>query len=155
MLINELNRLGNEAWIDISDTFWGKTAYTGAASVNDTKYEANNAENTKIVLDASINRVCTTDEFTGNQNIPRESFRQFLNKKPERFRFIVAFDFMGESVDYTAPILFLNDDFVSFKFTINLTTGQHDLTQVHQFGARVYKTNLIVKDTLNVADCNM
>ena len=155
-LINELNRLGNEAWVDISGMLWAKNAYTDVAYVNDTDYEANNDGSTKFFLDASVNRVCTTDEFSGNQNIPRELFRQILNQRPERFNDIsfAEFDVAGETVYHTAPIPFGPDDFVSFKFTINPAPGQYNLTGVPEFGARVYKINLIVKDSQNVVDWN-
>ena len=101
--------------------------------------------------------MCTTDEFSGNQNIPRELFRQILNKKPERFNDIsfAEFDVAGEeTVYYTAPIPFEDNDIVSFKFTINPAPGQHNLTGVSEFGARVYKINILVRDAQNVADYN-
>ena len=60
----------------------------------------------------------------------------------------------GETVYHTAPIPFGQNEFVSFKFTINPAPGQYNLTGVPEFGARVYKINLIVKDSQNVVDWN-
>ena len=61
-------------------------------------YETN-AENTKFFIDASVNRPCTTDEFTSDQNLPRVLFRQVLNFAPVRFNDIsfVATDIIGAS----------------------------------------------------------
>ena len=81
---------------------------------------------------------------------------QILNQRPERFNDIsfAEFDVAGETVYHTAPIPFGQNDFVSFKFTINPAPGQYNLTGVPEFGARVYKINLIVKDSQNVVDWN-
>ena len=110
---------------------WAKNACTSIDSVNDTDYEANNAEETKLFLDVSINRVCSTDEFSGNQNIPRELFRLILTKKTERFNHddisFAAFDVTGETVYHTALIPFIQNDFISFRCTFYPASGQHNL----------------------------
>ena len=155
-LVNELNRLGGQVWNDISGILWAKNAYTDLSYVNDTDYEANNAENTKFFIDASANRVCTTDDFSGNQNITRELFKQLINQQPTRFNDISysSIDVGGTTVDYTIPLPFRRDDFISFKCIIHPAANQHELTDVTEFGGRSYKINLIVKDEYYAVDWN-
>jgi hypothetical protein len=157
-LINSLNFLGEETFQqDISGLLWAKNAYTDINDVSEGgDYESNNEDNTKFFIDPSVNRVCTTDEFDSSENITRELFRQILNGAPERFNDIsfVAVDVDGSDVYYTAPLPFEQDDFISFKFTINPATGQHLLTQTTAFGARVYKISLVVKNNVNAITWN-
>tara|TARA_B100001175_G_C19501918_1_gene638585 strand:- start:926 stop:1825 length:900 start_codon:yes stop_codon:yes gene_type:complete len=157
-LINSLNILGEETFQqDISGLLWAKNAYTDINDVSEGgDYESNNEDNTKFFIDPSVNRVCTTDEFDSSENITRELFRQILNGAPERFNDIsfVAVDVDGSDVHYTAPLPFEQDDFISFKFTINPATGQHLLTQTTEFGARVYRIRLVIKNNANARTWN-
>ena len=97
-----------------------------------------------------------TDEFSSNQNLPRELFRQVLNVAPGRFNDISfnAFDADGVSVPHTCHIPFETDDSISYKFTISPATGQHNLTSTTAFGARVYRIKLILKDVVAGATAN-
>ena len=157
-LLNELNRVGGESFdVDISGVMWAKSAY---ADVNDVfatgDYEANNGDNTKFFIDPSVNRVCTTDEFSSEQNLPRELFRQVLNVAPGRFNDISfnAFDADGVLVPHTCHIPFETDDSISYRFTVSPATGQHNLTSTTAFGARVYRIKLILKDSVSGATAN-
>lgn len=150
-LLNELKRLGDASFdTDISGMMWAKNAYADVADVDTSgSYEANNGSNTKFFVDVSVNRVCTTDEFTSEQNLPRELFRQILNQAPARFNDISfnAMDVDGSSVPNTSPIPFEVDDSISYRFTVAPAPGQEALTQTTAFGGRAYRIKLILKDT--------
>jgi hypothetical protein len=157
-LLNELKRLGDASFdTDISGMMWAKQAYTTVDEAFDTgNYEGNNTDNTKYFIDVSVNRLCTTDEFTSEQNLPRELFRQVLNVAPARFNDIsfVPIDVDNNQVEYTAAIPFEADDTISYRFTVSPATNQHLLTQTSEFGPRVYRIKLILKDDVDALDLN-
>ncbi len=69
---------------------WAKQAWSSASSViegsyNGATYDSIDADATFWFVDASVNRVGTTDAWTSNQNLTRELFRQILNGNPGRF----------------------------------------------------------------------
>ena len=86
----------------------------------------------------SVNRVGTTDEFTSNQNLSRELFRQVLNQGVSRFNDVTFADITvgGATISHTAPIPFEADDSISYKFTVNPATNQEALTGTTAFGGR-------------------
>ena len=157
-LLNELKRLGDDSFdTDISGMMWAKQAYQTVGEADTSgDYETNNGDNTKFFVDVSVNRLCTTDEFTSEQNLPRELFRQVLNVAPARFNDIsfVPIDVDGNTINYTAAIPFEADDSISYRFTVSPATNQHLLTQTTEFGPRVYRIKLILKDDANALDLN-
>ena len=158
-LLNELKRLGDDSFdTDISGMMWAKQAYQTVGEADTSgDYETNNApDNTKFFIDVSVNRLCTTDEFTSEQNLPRELFRQVLHVAPARFNDIsfVPIDVDGTTINYTAPIPFEADDSISYRFTVSPATNQHLLTDTAEFGPRVYRIKLILKDDANALDLN-
>ena len=106
----------------------------------------------KRQVDASVNRVGTTDAWESNQNLTRELFRQILNGNASRFNDISFVDIdvtdhitnVTETVSNTAALPFENGDTISYKFKIDPAANQHSLTTVDAFGGRTYQIKLIV-----------
>jgi hypothetical protein len=157
-LLNELKRLGDESFdSDISGMMWAKNAYSDVNDVDTSgDYETNNADNTKFFIDASVNRVCTTDEFDHIQNLSRELFRQVLNQGSSRFNDVTFANITvgADTISHTAPIPFEADDSISYKFRVEPAAGQNDLTGISPFGGRTYKIKLILKDSSDALTLN-
>lgn len=157
-LLNNLTTLGTDSFTqDVSGMMWAKQAWSSANSViegsyNGATYDSIDADATFWFVDASVNRVGTTDAWTSNQNLTRELFRQILNGNPARFNDI-SFDDIDvtdhitnatETVYNTAPLPFENGDTISYKFKIDPAADQNNLTGVSSFGGRTYQVKLLV-----------
>lgn len=157
-LLNNLTTLGTESFTqDVSGMMWAKQAWSSASSVitgtyNGATYDEIDADATRWFVDASVNRVGTTDAWDSNQNLTRELFRQILHGNASRFNDISFDDIdvtdhitnVTETVYHTAALPFENGDTISYKFKIDPAANQHSLTTVDAFGGRTYQIKLIV-----------
>ena len=138
-LLNNLTTLGTESFTqDVSGMMWAKQAWSSASSVisgtyNGATYDEIDADATRWFVDASVNRVGTTDAWESNQNLTRELFRQILNGNASRFNDISFDDIdvtdhitnVTETVYHTAALPFENGDTISYKFKIDPAANQH------------------------------
>jgi hypothetical protein len=102
-----------------------------------------------LVVDNYTNKKCTTDNYTSNQNIARELFRQILGSNQQARFQQTTFD----SETKQAPIPIRAGDSISFRFTVNPAPNQHLLTGLSTpIQARTYRIKLNVVATDNDVD---
>ena len=119
------------------------TDYTMGAILSRLNAVSITGNHANIVSDPSGNYM--TNDDSSNQNICRILFEQLIGIAPDRFANLV------DSPD-AQPIPFQVDDTISFKLTINASTGQETLTGVSSILPRSYKIKLIMKSSEQVSN---
>jgi hypothetical protein len=138
-LLNDLDAKGHYIWQnDISANLWRYST---------DKTSSSDIDNIGILVDASSNQLCTTDNFTSNTNLTRELFQQLVAVQDTRFANTVLDPHTNQ-----APIPFIVGDSISYLYTIIPADGQETVTGVSPFGGRSYRIVLQIVAAENVVN---
>ena len=139
-LLDDLRTQGQNSWLNsMKQKMLDLDSTNGTAGSDDTL---------GLVVDAYTGLKCTTDNYTSNQNIARELFRQILGANQQA-------RFANLTIDNTtkqAPIPILTGDSISFRFSVTPAPDQHLLTGLASaIEPRVYRIKLnVVADAESV-----